>query len=198
MNAASAPNFSSVTYVDALARARALIPQLRAQAEQGEAERRIPESSLSALHASGLLRILQPRRWGGMELPYAALFDVPELLARGDASVAWTLGNLAIHHWMLALYDPRAQEEVWGADPQALIAGGIAFPQGAGRKVDGESRKACNWAAVSPGACKASRRPASAPLPVVSSCRCFAGGTAASHCACADKSGLPPAPAWSP
>src|SRR5262245_14939802 len=72
-----------------------------------------------------------------MELPFAAHFDIPELLARGDPSVAWTLGNLAIHHWMLALYDPRAQEEVWGADRQALIAGGIAFPQGAGRKVDG-------------------------------------------------------------
>jgi len=58
-------------------------------------------------------------------------------LARGCASTGWNLANLQIHHWMLALYDERAQEEVWGPDPQALIASGIAFPQGNGRKVDG-------------------------------------------------------------
>ena len=128
---------STVSYAEALERARVLIPTLRAQVEQGEAERRIPATTLEALHQAGLIRMLQPRRWGGMELPFAAHFDIPELLARGDPSVAWTLGNLAIHHWMLALYDLRAQEEVWGADRQALIAGGIAFPQGSGRKVDG-------------------------------------------------------------
>jgi 3-hydroxy-9,10-secoandrosta-1,3,5(10)-triene-9,17-dione monooxygenase len=38
---------------------------------------------------------------------------------------------------MLALYDERAQEEVWGENPDALIASGIAYPQGSGRKVDG-------------------------------------------------------------
>ena len=31
----------------------------------------------------------------------------------------------------------RAQDEVWGANPDALIASGIAFPQGRARKVDG-------------------------------------------------------------
>jgi 3-hydroxy-9,10-secoandrosta-1,3,5(10)-triene-9,17-dione monooxygenase len=38
---------------------------------------------------------------------------------------------------MLALYDERAQQEVWGADPEALIASGIAYPQGSGRRADG-------------------------------------------------------------
>ena len=137
MDAKQAPDFSAVSYDEALGRARALIPALRAQIEQGEAERRLPAATLERLQHAGLIRMLQPRRWGGMELPFAAHFDIPELLAQGDPSVAWTLGNLAIHHWMLALYDPRAQEEVWGADPQALIAGGIAFPQGAGRRTDG-------------------------------------------------------------
>src|SRR5262249_44995774 len=51
--------------------------------------------------------------------------------------VGWNVANLQIHHWMLALYDERAQEEVWGANPDALIASGIAFPQGQGRRVDG-------------------------------------------------------------
>jgi 3-hydroxy-9,10-secoandrosta-1,3,5(10)-triene-9,17-dione monooxygenase len=137
MNTTGAADFSTVALGEALERARSLIPVLRAQIEQAETERGLPVATLQALHATGLIRMLQPRRWGGMELPFVAHFDIPELLARGDASVAWTLGNLAIHHWMLALYEPRAQEEVWGENPQALIAGGIAFPQGRGRKVDG-------------------------------------------------------------
>ena len=35
------------------------------------------------------------------------------------------------------MYEERAQEEVWGADPQALIASGIAFPQGRAKKAEG-------------------------------------------------------------
>jgi len=38
---------------------------------------------------------------------------------------------------MLAMYEERAQEEVWGADPEALIASGIAFPQGRAKKAEG-------------------------------------------------------------
>jgi 3-hydroxy-9,10-secoandrosta-1,3,5(10)-triene-9,17-dione monooxygenase len=66
-----------------------------------------------------------------------SLFEVPAEVGRGCASTSWNLGNFAVHHWMLAHYDERAQDEVWGADPDALIASGIAFPQGSGRRVDG-------------------------------------------------------------
>lgn len=132
-----APDFAGVTLAEARERARGLVALLAEQSRIAEAQRGMTETTLAALQSSGLIRMLQPRRWGGMELDFVAHFDVPDWLARGDASAAWTVGNLAIHHWMLALYDPRAQEEVWGADPQALIAGGIAFPQGRARRVDG-------------------------------------------------------------
>jgi 3-hydroxy-9,10-secoandrosta-1,3,5(10)-triene-9,17-dione monooxygenase len=72
-----------------------------------------------------------------MEFDFIAYVDFPAELSRGCASTAWNFANLQIHHWMLALYDERAQEEVWGADPDALIASGIAFPQGQGRRAEG-------------------------------------------------------------
>ena len=56
---------------------------------------------------------------------------------RGCAATGWNFANLQIHHWMLALYDERAQEEIWGKNPDALIASGIAYPQGSGRRKDG-------------------------------------------------------------
>jgi 3-hydroxy-9,10-secoandrosta-1,3,5(10)-triene-9,17-dione monooxygenase len=132
-----AAGFAGVSYDEALGRARALVPALRERAGRAETARMMPAETTADLHASGLLRTLQPRRWGGMEFDFPAYVDFPLELARGCASTGWNFANLQIHHWMLALYDERAQEEVWGANPDALIASGIAFPQGSGRKADG-------------------------------------------------------------
>jgi len=130
-------SFTDVTYDEAMARARALVPALRERADAAEAGREMQKETLEDLHRTGLLRFHQPRRWGGMELPFVSLFDVPAEVGRGCASTAWNVANLSVHHWMLALYDERAQEEVWSKNPDALIASGIAYPQGRGRRVDG-------------------------------------------------------------
>jgi len=133
----SAPGFAGVSYEEAIGRARSLVPVLRERAGPAEAARTLPPETIADLNASGLVRTLQPRRWGGMEFDFIAYVDFPAELSRGCASTAWNFANLQIHHWMLALYDERAQEEVWGADPDALIASGIAFPQGQGRRAEG-------------------------------------------------------------
>ena len=131
------PSFTDVTYDEAMARARALVPVLRERADGAEVGREMQKETLEDLHRTGLLRFHQPKRWGGMELPFEAIFDLPAEIGRGCASTAWNVANLGIHHWMLALYDERAQEEVWGKNPESLIASGIAYPQGRGRRVDG-------------------------------------------------------------
>ncbi len=131
------PSFTDVTYGEAMARARALVPVLRERADGAEVGREMQKETLEDLHRTGLLRFHQPKRWGGMELPFEAIFDLPAEIGRGCASTAWNVANLGIHHWMLALYDERAQEEVWGKNPESLIASGIAYPQGRGRRVDG-------------------------------------------------------------
>jgi len=133
----AAPGFAGVSHGEAIERARKLVPVLRERAAAAESARAMSAETIADLHASGLIRTMQPKRWGGMELDYVAYVDFPLELARGDASAGWNLANLQIHHWMLALYDERAQSEVWGANPDALIASGIAFPQGSGRKAEG-------------------------------------------------------------
>jgi len=116
---------------------RALVPALRARAARSEAARTLLPETIEDLHATGALRILQPKRWGGMELDFVAYVDFAYELARGCASTSWNQVNLVIHHWLLALFDERAQTEVWGANPEALIAAAIAFPQGQARRADG-------------------------------------------------------------
>ncbi len=132
-----ARGFADVTYDEAMGRARALVPALRERADRAEGAREMSKETLDDLHRAGLLRFHQPRRWGGMELDFVSLFDVPAEIGRGCASTAWNVANLGVHHWMLALYDERAQDEVWSDNPDALIASGIAYPQGRGRRVDG-------------------------------------------------------------
>jgi len=132
-------------YAAMISRARALIPQLRDRAARTEGLRRLPAETERDLHEAGLFRIVQPKRVGGSELDYVALVDCAELLGMGDASVAWNFANLASHHWMLGMFERRAQDLVWDKDPNVLIASSFIFPAGRARKVQGGYRLHGSW-----------------------------------------------------
>jgi 3-hydroxy-9,10-secoandrosta-1,3,5(10)-triene-9,17-dione monooxygenase len=132
-------------YAAMLARAEALIPKLSTRASKTEELRRLPPETERDLHESGLFRVVQPKRVGGSEFDYVALVDCADRLGRGDASVAWNFANLASHHWMLAMFDKRAQDLVWNDNPDALIASSFIFPAGRARKVDGGYVLSGSW-----------------------------------------------------
>jgi 3-hydroxy-9,10-secoandrosta-1,3,5(10)-triene-9,17-dione monooxygenase len=126
-------------------RAAALVPVLRERAAEAEEIRRVPDSSIDDLHASGLFRMVQPARVGGSELPVRAMYELPAIIGQGCGSTAWVLANLASHHWMLAMWPPEAQEEIWGASPDDLIGSALIFPCGRARKVPGGYRLSGRW-----------------------------------------------------
>ena len=132
-------------YMTMVARAKAMIPQLRDRAAKTEELRCLPPETERDLHDAGLFRIVQPKRVGGSELDYVSLLDCAEMLGRADASVAWNFANLASHHWMLGMFDQRAQDEVWDKDVNVLIASSFIFPAGRARKVAGGYRLRGNW-----------------------------------------------------
>jgi 3-hydroxy-9,10-secoandrosta-1,3,5(10)-triene-9,17-dione monooxygenase len=132
-------------YMTMVARAKAMIPQLRDRAAKTEELRCLPTETERDLHDAGLFRIVQPKRVGGSELDYVSLLDCAEMLGRADASVAWNFANLASHHWMLGMFDQRAQDEVWDKDVNVLIASSFIFPAGRARKVAGGYRLRGNW-----------------------------------------------------
>lgn len=129
--------FSGVGYDEAMQRAREITPILRQRARASEGARRLTRDNEQLLHDSGLFRFHQPKAFGGMELDFVAVVDIPAELARGCPSTAWSVGNMACHHWMLGYYEPETQHEVWDANPDALIASSIALAAGRARKVDG-------------------------------------------------------------
>jgi 3-hydroxy-9,10-secoandrosta-1,3,5(10)-triene-9,17-dione monooxygenase len=134
---ASARDGHEAAYAAMLARAKAMVPQLRERAAATEALRRLPPETERELHEAGLFRILQPKRVGGSEFDYVALIDFAEAIGLADASAAWNLANLSSHHLMLGMFDPRAQDKVWKQDADVLIASSFVFPAGRARRVEG-------------------------------------------------------------
>jgi 3-hydroxy-9,10-secoandrosta-1,3,5(10)-triene-9,17-dione monooxygenase len=130
-------DFSSVGYEEAVSRAREIVPILRERAACCEDARGLLRENEQLLHETGLFRFHQPKAFGGMELPFRAIIDIPAELARGCPSTAWNVANLGCHHWMLSYFAPETQHEVWDANPDALIASSIALAAGRARKVAG-------------------------------------------------------------
>ena len=122
---------------DAVARVRSLAPRLAERAQACEDLRRCPDETIAELHASGLMRMMQPGRFGGSELGVEPVLDVVIEMAKVCPSTTWVWLNLATHSWNIAQFGLPAQEDVWGANPDALAATGLAFPCGKARRVEG-------------------------------------------------------------
>jgi len=129
-------NFSNVSYDEAMRRAREVVPVLRERAQKCEDARVLLPENEKLLHETGLFRYHQPKRFGGMELPFVAVVDIVAELARGCPSTAWNVGNLGCHHWILGYYEPETQHEIWSKNPDVLIASSIALAAGRGRKTE--------------------------------------------------------------
>src|SRR3979411_171380 len=114
-----------------LERARALIPRLAKRASAATAARQLPAETIAEYHAAGILRILQPRRFGGLQGRFSLFSRIVEELTYGCASSAWVYAVLAEHQWIVAQYPEQAQIDVWGADPEAVAASSLAPPQSA-------------------------------------------------------------------
>ncbi|PRD96772.1 acyl-CoA dehydrogenase family protein [Burkholderia ambifaria] len=137
-------NDSNALAATLIARAEALAPTLAARAEQAQAQGRIPAETIADMQAAGFFKVLQPKRYGGYELEPQAFFDIQMALARGCMSTAWVYGVVGVHNWQLALFDERAQRDVWGKDPATLIAS-TYMPVGRVTPVDDGFRLSGHW-----------------------------------------------------
>jgi 3-hydroxy-9,10-secoandrosta-1,3,5(10)-triene-9,17-dione monooxygenase len=119
-----------------LSRARALVPRVAARAAAAAKARRLPPETIAEYRAAGILRILQPRRFGGLQGRFSLFSRIVEELTHGCASSGWVYAVLAEHQWILAQYPEQAQIDVWGADPEAVASSSLA-PRAAAKRVPG-------------------------------------------------------------
>jgi 3-hydroxy-9,10-secoandrosta-1,3,5(10)-triene-9,17-dione monooxygenase len=127
-----------------LARAREMVPLLAERAAQAEQQRSIPTETIADFKQAGLFRVIQPKRYGGYELDPGVFFDIQMTLAEGCMSSGWVYGVVGVHNWQLALFDPRAQEDVWANDTSVLIASSY-MPKGQVERADGGFRFNGRW-----------------------------------------------------
>ncbi|ARR55938.1 acyl-CoA dehydrogenase [Rhizorhabdus wittichii DC-6] len=126
---------------------RRLVPALKARAAAIERERRVPAELIDELAGTGMFRLLQPRRFGGLEYGFTDLVRVNLELGRGCGSTAWCATIAMIHNWLVGLYPLEAQEEVW-RDPGAIVTGAYA-PNGSCETVAGGYRITGRWSFAS-------------------------------------------------
>jgi alkylation response protein AidB-like acyl-CoA dehydrogenase len=109
-----------------LEQARALIPILAERAPATSAARDVVPETIADFHRLGILRIIQPRRFGGLQLRFLVFSRIVEIITEGCASSGWVYAVLGEHQWLLASYPLQAQIDVWGDDPQAMASSSLA------------------------------------------------------------------------
>lgn len=137
----------AVTFDDLLSRARAIVPTLKEKARQTELDRRVSDETTAMLKDLQLSRLMQPKRFGGLEYGFSELVKLNFEVARGCGSTAWCLCLANTHNWLLGLFPEEVQQEVW-ADPAAMVSGSY-MPVGKCQKVEGGYRLSGSWSFAS-------------------------------------------------
>ena len=119
-----------------LEQARALIPALAERAATTIAERDVSAETIADYHRTGILRIVQPHRFGGLQLRFCLFSRIVEELTVGCTSSAWVYAVLGEHQWLLAAYPLQAQIDVWGDNPAAVASSSLA-PRAVAKRTPG-------------------------------------------------------------
>jgi alkylation response protein AidB-like acyl-CoA dehydrogenase len=113
----------SLTADDILQAAEGLVPLLRERAVEADKSRRIEADTYRRLQDAGFFHILKPKKYGGLELSEHEHAKVTMTLARGCASTAWVFSILDSDNMAILAFPAEVQEEVWGTNTYATLAG---------------------------------------------------------------------------
>ncbi len=141
---------------EVLERVRELTPLIRERAADAERDRRLPVETVKELKESGVMRLLQPKRYGGLEADPRRFYECLFTVAAACGSTGWVTGVVGVHPWQIALFPDRVQAEVWGDDADTWVSssympGGRMVPTDGGYTLDGRWSFSsgcdhCQWA----------------------------------------------------
>ncbi len=153
-----------MTREDRQCRTAALLPVLQERAARTEQLRQIPPETVHDLRASGLIRIGNPQRYGGLGIEYDAAFDVAWELGRACGSTAWCYALWTVHNWWVGHFPLQAQEEFFANGPDVLASSALNPTRGTAEPVPGGFRVSGHWS-FSSGCDAASWAMLAVPLP---------------------------------
>jgi alkylation response protein AidB-like acyl-CoA dehydrogenase len=104
------------TAEELVARARDMIPEIRALAQETERNRNLLPQIVERIREAELLRTCQPAEFGGFEYDGEVALKIALQISAGCASTGWTI-NVSISNGMVLAHWPiEAQREIWAGD----------------------------------------------------------------------------------
>jgi alkylation response protein AidB-like acyl-CoA dehydrogenase len=104
---------------------RALLPEIKARAEEIEQARAVPRDLTEKLRSAGVFRRYVPRSHGGDEMWPDEGLTVIEELARADASVAWVAAVGSEGPSFYAYLPPDTYDKIFAGGPDIIHSGVI-------------------------------------------------------------------------
>src|SRR6476469_1895703 len=123
---------------------RDLLPTLRERADEAERLRVVPEASIKEREETGFFRLLQPKRYDGLESDPIDFYTAVRDIASACGSTGWVASVVGVHPWQIALFAEQAQRDLWGDDPDTLASTSLA-PTGSVRRVEGGFHLSGRW-----------------------------------------------------
>ena len=134
-----------LTYDQLMANARALIPALEKRAAATESAGKLPRETMEDLYDAGLLRVLTPAAYGGLEMDWPGLPDAARIVARACPSTAWIVAVVGGHSGICGRFPKVLQDEVFGDGPDQLFVTASAQTTGTIKVVPGGYRLDGIW-----------------------------------------------------
>ena len=105
---------------------------------------KLPDTTVTRMKDAGVIRLLQPAEYGGMEATPRQFAETVMGIASINPSAGWVAGIVGVHPWQLAMADKSVQDDVWGTDPDTWMASPY-MPNGKADRVEGGYRMSGRW-----------------------------------------------------
>jgi 3-hydroxy-9,10-secoandrosta-1,3,5(10)-triene-9,17-dione monooxygenase len=119
-----------------VAKIREHAEEFRAEAVESEKLGKLSDKTAALIRELGLVKLLQPKRYGGYEVDPQTFCEATYELASISGAAGWVGGVVGLHPWEVAQLPEDIQEEVWGEDPDTWISSPFA-PIGRGVETNG-------------------------------------------------------------
>lgn len=129
-------------------RATRLVPLIREHAAKTSDDRQVVPIVMQAIEQAGLFKLLVPKRYGGLGTNLRTMMETVAEVGRGDGSTSWAVALLNVCTWFATTYSQRAQDEVFGDNPNAKCCG-IFTPGTKAERVEGGYMVSGRWAYAS-------------------------------------------------
>src|ERR1041384_7647366 len=99
-----------------IGRAREMVPEIRALAEETERNRNLFPHIVDRIREAELLRTCRPREFGGFEYDGEVALRIALTISAACASTGWTVNGAVSNGMSLAHFPIETQRELWERD----------------------------------------------------------------------------------